>query len=279
MFRLPALLARTITPLLLTGVAMAAVPRPMPKAVDAAPTQREWNLVWQDEFEGPIDQLPDASRWGYDIGTNWGNNQLEWDSDRPENVSLDGEGHLRLIARQESLNGCAYSSARIVTRDLYEPTYGRYEARMKLPVGQGIWPAFWLLGANIEETPWPGCGEVDIMEYRGQQPQINWGTVHGPGYSGGGGVSHIFDLESGGFHQDFHVFAVEWGEDYIQWEIDGEVYGRVTPSDLNGDWVFNHPFYIIINIAVGGSFVGSPDSCTRFPQTMLVDWVRVYQEG
>ena len=240
--------------------------------------ERTWVLVWQDEFDGPAGQLPDPSSWGYDIGTDWGNGQLEWTTDRAENVSLDGNGNLRLTARQENWQGCQYTSARIVTRGLFEPVHGRVEARMQLPVGQGLWPAFWLLGADITEVGWPQCGEIDIMEYRGQQPSINWGTVHGPGYSGGGGFSQIFDLGDAGFHQGFHTFRVDWSPGAIEWRVDDILYHTVSPQDVPGQWVFDHPFYIILNIAVGGTFVGAPDECTRFPQTLLVDWVRVYQD-
>jgi len=235
------------------------------------------NLVWEDEFDGPAGQLPDPTHWDFDIGTNWGNNQLEYDTDRPENVSLDGEGHLVITAREEQYNGCDYTSARIVTRDLFEPTYGLFEARIKLPVGRGMWPAFWLLGADIETVSWPACGEIDIMEYIGNIPNTVYATVHGPGYSGGGGVGHHYTLPSGTFDAGYHIFSASWGVDYISWYVDGIHVQTVNPSDLPGEWVFDHPFYIIINLAVGGNWPGSPDDSTVFPQTMLIDWVRVYQ--
>jgi beta-glucanase (GH16 family) len=242
---------------------------------------REWSLIWQDEFSGAENQSPDPAKWGYDIGTGaggWGNNQQEYDTDLPTNVSQDGNGNLRIIAREESYGGMQYTSARIVTRDLFEPTYGKFEARIKLPFGQGIWPAFWLLGANITEVSWPQCGEIDIMEYLGHQPSYAYGTVHGPGYSGGGGPSAVYNLSPDGFHEDFHVFTIEWGVDYIHWYIDDNYYHSVHPWTVNGDWVFDHPFYMILNVAVGGHWPGYPDECTIFPQTMLIDWVRVYEE-
>jgi len=235
------------------------------------------NLIWEDEFEGPAGQLPDATRWDFDIGTNWGNNQLEWDTDHPENVSLDGEGHLAITAREESYQGCDYTSARIVTRDLFEPTYGLFEARIRLPVGRGIWPAFWLLGANIETVSWPACGEIDIMEYIGHAPNTIYTSVHGPGYSGGGCVTDHYILAEGTFDSGFHVFSASWGVDFIDWYVDGVHIFSVDPGDLSGSWVFDHPFYIILNLAVGGNWPGSPDDTTVFPQTMLIDWVRVYQ--
>lgn len=234
-------------------------------------------LAWADEFEGPAGQLPDADNWDYDIGTNWGNNQLEYDTDRPENVSLDGSGHLAITAREESYLGQDYTSGRIVTRDLFERTYGRFEARIKLPTGQGIWPAFWLLGVDIETVGWPACGEIDIMEYRGQAPSTVLGSLHGPGYSAGQAISETLVLSDGRFDNSYHVFAVEWRSDSIKWFVDDVNYHTVNRGEQSGDWVFDRPFYIILNVAVGGNFVGPPDASTVFPQTMLIDWVRVYQ--
>ena len=170
----------------------------------------EWKLVWEDDFEGPAGTAPNATNWKYDIGTDWGNAQLEYDTDRLENVALDGSGNLLITARRESYMGRQYTSGRITTAGKREFTYGRYEARIRAPIGQGIWPAFWLLGANITTVSWPRSGEIDIFEYRGQEPAINHGTMHGPGYSGGGGITRKYTLPSGGFNDDFHVFAVEW---------------------------------------------------------------------
>ncbi len=236
-------------------------------------------LAWQDEFEGPSGQLPDSTKWDYDIGTDWGNAQLEYDTKRPENVSLDGEGNLAITAREESYMGRDYTSARIVTRGKFEPTYGRIEARIKLPTGQGIWPAFWMLGSNFSSVGWPQCGEIDIMEYRGQEPKIIHGSLHGPGYSGGNAITRRYYLEDGRFDNEFHTFAVEWEAGVIRWYIDEIEYQTVYPSLVDGEWVFNHAFYIILNVAVGGNYVGPPDESTVFPQTMLIDYVRVYSWG
>jgi len=236
-----------------------------------------WSLVWQDEFDGQAGLSPDSMKWGYDIGTDWGNAQLEYDTDRPANVSLDGEGNLAIVARRESYLGRDYTSARIVTRDLFEPAYGRIEARIKLPVGPGIWPAFWMLGNDIETVNWPQCGEIDIMEYRGQLPSTVYGSLHGPGYSGGEALSRKYKLEDGQFNTDFHLFAVEWNPGVIRWYVDSVNYLTIRPEHVDGEWVFDHPFYIILNIAVGGYFVGPPDSTTVFPQTMLIDYVRAYE--
>ena len=238
----------------------------------------EYGLIWQDEFEGPAQQLPDAEKWQFDIGTDWGNSQLEWDTDRAANVSLDGAGHLAITAREEDYAGQPYTSGRIKTKGLFEQVRGRFEARIQLPVGQGIWPAFWLLGADIDEVPWPMCGEIDIMEYRGQEPRVLHGSLHGPGYSGGSALTRSHILGQGGFHLGFHEFAVEWTEDSITWLVDGFVYHTVTPADLppGTTWVYDHPFFILLNVAVGGGWPGAPDETTVFPQTMLVDHVRVY---
>ncbi len=259
----------------LTGVALSLAACGGPSGSELV----EWQLVWEDEFQGPAGQPPDPAKWGYDIGTDWGNAQLEYDTDRPENVSLDGNDHLAITAREESYLGQNYTSARINTRGLFEPTGGRFEARIRLPKGQGIWPAFWLLGANIETVGWPACGEIDIMEYRGQEVSRIHGSLHGPGYSGGQAVTRRLDLVGDRFDTGFHVFAVEWGDDCINWFVDDSLYQTITPSDLPGRWVFDHSFYIILNVAGGGGFVGPPNANTSFPQTMLVDWVRVYEEA
>ncbi len=245
------------------------------------PVPLEWTLAWQDEFEGAAGQSPDPARWRFDIGTDWGNQQLEYDTARPQNASLDGAGNLAIIAREENYLESEYTSARINTRGLFEQARGRFEARIKLPIGQGIWPAFWALGNDFGTVGWPTCGEIDIMEYRGQEPNVILGTIHGPGYSGGNSVGTRYTLPGANFNDDFHVFAVEWSESRITWFVDDVVYRVLTPADLpaGGRWVFDHPFFMILNVAVGGNFVGPPDESTVFPQTMLVDWVRVYRSG
>jgi beta-glucanase (GH16 family) len=248
------------------------------------PAVRPLVLTWSDEFDGPAGQAPDTvTRWRYDVGTNWGNNQLEYDTNRTENVSLDGQGHLVIVARREDYLGSAYTSARINTRGHFQQARGRFEARLRLPSGQGLWPAFWLLGADISQVPWPGCGEIDIMEYRGQEPSVVHGSLHGPGYSGGSALTQAFTLPVGRFDTGFHVFAVDWSAERVTWSVDGIEYRTVTPADLPKDangvrasWVFDHPFFVILNVAVGGSFVGGPGPDTSFPQTMTVDYVRVY---
>lgn len=241
---------------------------------------RNWALTWSDEFDGPVGQSPNTDNWAYDIGTGnngWGNGEFQYYTDRKENVSLDGEGHLVITARRETFAGANFSSARINTKARFSQAFGRFEARIKTPYGPGVWPAFWMLGDNIDEVNWPQCGEIDIMELRGQQPDIIHGTLHGPGYSGGGAVTGSYSLENNRFDNDFHLYAVEWYQDRIDFFVDDFLYNRITPEDVSGEWVYDQPFFLILNVAVGGNFVGFPTSQTPFPQTMIVDYVKVYK--
>jgi beta-glucanase (GH16 family) len=245
--------------------------------------QRNYQLVWSDEFNGSVGESPDTAKWQFDIGVGpnndgWGNAELEYYTNRPVNASIDSNGNLAITARSELYSGSAFTSARIKTTGLFEQSYGRFEARIKAPWGPGIWPAFWLLGANVGEIGWPQCGEIDIMELRGQKPNMINGTLHGPGYSGAGGITKIFAFENDRFDVGFHLFAIEWGMDYIDFFVDNTLYQRITPDKVTGNWVFDHPFFIILNVAVGGNYVGFPTSQTPFPQTMLVDYVKVYKE-
>lgn len=261
------MLLRALTALLGAGLSFGSCSSTEPQP---------YQLVWEDDFVGAAGAAPDASNWGYDIGTDWGNAQLEWTTDRRENSALDGNGNLVITARQESFNGRNYTSARLTTAGKREFTYGRFEARIKNPIGQGIWPAFWLLGANIAEVGWPRTGEIDIMEYRGQEPTINHGSLHGPGYSAGNAITRRYTSPVP-LNDDFHVFAVEWDPGEIRWYVDDQIYHLVKRGDQRGDWVFNHDFYIILNIAVGGGFVGPVGPSTTFPQQLIVDYVRVYR--
>ncbi len=242
---------------------------------------KDWQLVWSDEFNGAAGESPDSTKWAYDIGTGpyndgWGNAELEYYTDRTSNVSMDGTGKLAITALRESYSGSSFTSARIKTMGMFEQTYGRFEARIKTPYGPGIWPAFWLLGSNITTVGWPQCGEIDILEIRGQKPNVMNGTVHGPGYSGGASITKTFALENDRFDADFHIFAIEWDESKIDFFVDNTLYQRITPDKLTGEWVFNTPFFMILNLAVGGNYVGFPTNQTPFPQTMYVDYVRVY---
>lgn len=240
-------------------------------------TPSPWNLVWSDEFDG---KEIDRSKWTFDLGaTGWGNSEMELYTDRPENVRLE-DGMLVIEARKEAepVMGHEYTSARLKTQALASWTYGRIEARLKIPYGQGIWPAFWMLGDDILRSGWPACGEIDIMENIGKEPNIIHGTVHGQGYSGGGGLGGLYTLSQGRFADDFHVYAIEWQPESIRWYVDDTLFLTVTSQDTGGKkWVFDHPFFIILNLAIGGGWPGYPNETTVFPQYLHVDYVRVYQ--
>jgi beta-glucanase (GH16 family) len=231
-----------------------------------------YRLVWQDEFN--TDGSLDDANWVFDLGGGgWGNNELQTYTNDPQNIIIE-DGSLKITAINNDGN---YTSARIKTQGKFDQEYGRFEASIKLPWGPGIWPAFWMLGSDIETNPWPGCGEIDIMEYRGQQPSLIHGSVHGPGYSGGAAITKSYGLMNDRFDVSFHLFAVEWGADFIRYYVDDTLYQEIRPGDLTGEWVFDHPFFLILNVAVGGNYVGFPTPDTPFPQTMYVDYVRVYQ--
>lgn len=242
------------------------------------PTTGEWTLVWSDEFDGSNGSLPDSSKWVMETGGNgWGNNELQYYTNRTENVQQQ-DGNLIITARKESYNGAAYTSARLKTAGKFEQAYGKFEARIKIPAGQGIWPAFWMLGNDIDTVCWPGCGEIDIMENIGKEPAMIHGTIHGPGYSGGNAIGKSYTLPSGNFADDFHVFAIEWELNTIRFYVDGNLYATQTNASIpaGAKWVYNHPFFMLLNVAVGGNWPGNPDQTTVFPQAMLVDYVRVY---
>ena len=233
-----------------------------------------WALVWSDEFDGAA---LDRSKWTPVTGGHgWGNRELQFYTARPENVRVGG-GMLTIEARKERYQGREYTSARLKTAGLKETRYGRYEARIKIPKGQGIWPAFWMLGADIDSAGWPKSGEIDIMEIIGREPGNAYGTLHGPGYSGEHGFSKASALEGAQYGDDFHVFAVEWEPGQIRWYRDGIHYHTATPGLVKGEWVFDHPFFVLLNLAVGGAWPGNPDATTEFPRQMLVDYVRVYR--
>jgi beta-glucanase (GH16 family) len=236
----------------------------------------DWQLVWSDEFDGTN---VDTTKWAFDLGDGgWGNSELEYYTSRTNNARIE-DGQLVIEARQESYSGSSYTSARLLTKGKWSWTYGRIEARIKIPRGQGLWPAFWMLGANIGTAGWPTCGEIDIMENIGREPTIVHGTAHGPGYSGGNGIGGPYSLPGGAaFADDFHIYAVEWTTNQIKWFVDGHQYFMVAPANLpNGTtWVFTQPQFVLLNVAVGGSWPGNPDGTTTFPQRMTVDYVRVY---
>ena len=243
-------------------------------------------IVWQDEFDGPAGATFDRVKWTADTGgSGFGNQERQFYTIRPENVALDGNGHLVITARVDSgyscwYGACSYSSARLKTQGVFAHAYGRFEARLRVPHGQGLWPAWWMLGTNIAGVGWPQSGEIDVMENIGREPNIVHGTVHGPGYSGASGIGRADTLAQGAYADDFHVFAISWQPQEIRWTVDGRQYNRLTPADLpaGANWVFDHPFFLLLNVAVGGSWAGDPDASTTFPQQMVVDYVRVYNE-
>ncbi len=233
-----------------------------------------WNLTWHDEFDGKV---IDASNWTYDIGGGgWGNGEAEYYTSRTENVRLEN-GLLVIESHQEKFEGSYYTSARIKTQGLQSFQYGRIEARLKVPAGKGLWPAFWMLGSNISQKGWPDCGEIDIMEYVGKEPDLIMGTLHGPGYSGALGLTK-WNRQEYNIADDFHTYAIEWDKNQISWFYDEVKYHTLTRSDVGTDrWVFDQPFFIILNLAVGGQLAGMIGLDTVFPAQYLVDYVRVYQ--
>ena len=256
-------------------------------AVPVMPQAPEWKLVWADEFDGPDNSAVDASRWVLETGGGgWGNNELETYTKRLENAHIES-GSLVISAIKETYTGSDgitrnYTSARLKTQGRFEQRYGRFEARLKLPSGQGLWPAFWMLGNDIASAGWPACGEIDIMENVGREPSTVHGTIHGPGYSGGSGIGAALTLPGGQrFSDDYHVFALEWEPDSLRWKVDGVLFQTRTPADLPAGrrWVFDHPHFILLNLAVGGNWPGSPDATTTFPQKLSVDYVRVYERS
>ena len=249
-------------------------------ALAITPALPQTRLIFQDEFEGAAGSPPDPTKWTYDLGAGgWGNNELERYTDARVNVEQDGRGHLLVRATKNSSG--QFESARIKTQGRFSFTYGRVEARMKLPRGQGVWPAFWMLGNDIQTVAWPACGEIDIMENIGREPNTIHGTIHGPGYSGAHGIGAPFVFEKSELPSDsYHVYAVDWRPNRIDFLVDGSVYQTITPEELPAGtkWVYDHRFFLLLNLAVGGSWPGAPDATTVFPQELSIDWIRVYSQ-
>jgi beta-glucanase (GH16 family) len=250
-----------------------------------------WVEVWNDEFDGPAGARVDSTKWNYETTDGckegicgWGNNEKEYYTDAPENIALNGEGQLAIVARRAPsglacyYGACRYTSGKITTRDKMLAEPGRVEARIKLSPGQGLWPAFWMLGHTVPSLPWPACGEIDIMENKGSQPRTSSSALHGPGYSGETPFAHAHPLERGTLSSDYHIFAVEWDSLRVQYFVDGVRHYSVTRDQVQhyGQSVLDRPYFVILNLAVGGHFDGDPASDAIFPATMLVDYVRVY---
>jgi beta-glucanase (GH16 family) len=263
---------------LLSGCCIACDPkRPEPRTV--------WTLSWNDEFSTPDGSSPDPTKWTYDLGgKGWGNRELESYTNREENAHIEN-GNLIITALEEPYTGADgvtrdYTSARLKTQGLFSQAYGRFEARIKIPQGQGLWPAFWMLGEDIRTAGWPKSGEIDIMENVGKEPGTIHGSLHGPSTSAKtSDLTAIYTLPGDlRLADDFHLYAVEWEPDTIRFYVDSGLYATFLSSQWphGGRWVFDHPFFIILNVAVGGDWPGNPDASTKFPQSMLVDYVRVY---
>jgi beta-glucanase (GH16 family) len=247
-------------------------------------------LAFKDEFNKSLNSPIDTSKWTAEIGGGgWGNQELQSYTNSIENAYHDGQGSLiiKAIKLTPPLNlscwygPCQYTSARLITKQKFDRKYGKFEARIKIPRSQGMWSAFWMLGSNIDTVGWSTCGEIDIMENIGREPLTVHGTIHGPGYSGANGISSSFNLANNqNFADDFHVYATEWTENKIAFYVDGNLYKTITPNDLpqGADWVFNHSFFMILNLAIGGPWGGNPDNTTVFPGIMMIDYVRVYRK-
>ena len=251
----------------------------------ARPPTPGFILVWSDEFSSANGSAPDSTRWTYDLGGGgWGNQELQSYTSRPQNVQIQ-KGNLVITALQENYTGTDgiarnYTSARLKSQNLFAQAYGRFEARIKIARGQGIWPAFWMLGNDITQNGWPKCGEIDLMENIGREPGIIHGSLHGPSSVAptSDRTSTIFLPAGQNYADDFHVYAIEWEPGAVRFYLDSNNYATFTEDQWpsGGQWVFDHPFFIILNLAVGGVWPGNPGSTTQFPQQMLVDYVRVY---
>jgi beta-glucanase (GH16 family) len=252
-----------------------------------AAKEKSWVLVWSDEFNGVNGSAVDSSKWVAETGGNgWGNKELEYYTSRTQNA-YQQDGDLVIKAARERYTGPNgvtrdFTSARLKTQGTFSQTYGRFEARIKIPRGQGMWPAFWMLGDDIGKVDWPACGEIDIMENIGKEPGTIHGSIHGPGYVGEAGLEASYKLSSGRqFADDFHIYSVEWEPETIRLYVDDQLYSARRRADLKPGWKwpFDHPFFLLLNVAVGGDWPGDPDTTTVFPQSMLVDYVRVYRRS
>jgi beta-glucanase (GH16 family) len=256
----------------------------------SAPAQIVYRkLAFRDEFNKTANAPIDSSKWTAEIGGGgWGNQELQYYTNSGENAYHNGAGSLVIKAIKKDLpptfncwyGQCKYTSARLITKGKFDQKYGRFEARIKIPKGQGMWSAFWMLGNNIDAVGWAQCGEIDVLENIGREPFTVHGTIHGPGYSGANGIGAPFNLpDNKKFADDFHVYAAEWSENKIAFYVDGKLFKTISPTDLPAgkQWVFDHPFFMILNLAIGGNWGGAPDATTVFPQEMLIDYVRVYR--
>jgi beta-glucanase (GH16 family) len=265
---------------LLAGAVLAAASTSAAAAGPPPSAPEGMTLVWSDEFDA---RTIDRTNWTFDLGGGgWGNGEAQYYTDREVNARLE-DGQLVIELHQERYEDAYYTSARLKTQGLREFQYGRIEARIRVPEGAGTWPAFWALGAQFDPSSsdpahqWPNVGEIDIMEYVGREPDLTMGTIHGPGYAGAGGLTR-WNRQDHDIADAFHVFAIEWDADGIEWFYDDETFYAVGPDDLgNRDWVFDQPFFLILNLALGGTLGGNIALDLEFPIRYEVDYVRVYQ--
>lgn len=257
------------------GPVITTTPPVTSSAVNADPRDfaQYTELVWSDEFS---DTSLDAAKWTPEVKDVWYNNELQATTSSRNNINVTG-GNLNITAIKENYNGRTFTSGRIITKGKKDFNYGRVDVRAKLPKGKGVWPAIWMLGSNDSTVPWPGCGEIDIMELRGSIPNINNTTMH----YGTSNADHKYKgtqytLPTGDFSTDFHTFSAVRSLNQMQFFVDGNLYYTFKSSDAS-PYPFNNPFYVILNLAIGGDFDGNPDASTTFPQTMQVDYVRYYQ--
>jgi beta-glucanase (GH16 family) len=289
----PAMKAPRVAPVLaaVACVASSLACAPHAPSIASPASSGPWVQVWTDEFDGPAGARVDTTKWRYETADGctegicgWGNGEKEYYTDSPDNVALNGQGQLMIVARPAPAGlacyygPCRYTSGRISTRGKMLVLPGRVEARIALPAGQGLWSAFWMLGHSWPTTPWPACGELDVMENRGSDPTTTSSALHGPGYSGTTPFIHVNPLARGTSSGNFHTYAVEWDSLRVRFLVDDAVHYTITRGEAErfGRSVLDQPFFVILDLAVGGTFDGDPQSDAIFPATMRVDYVRVY---
>jgi beta-glucanase (GH16 family) len=256
------------------GTKPGATPAPIASAPTPTPAGGPWTLVFADEFDTPGSL--DPAKWGYEIGS-IRNNELQYYTSRSENVRLEG-GNLVIEGRKEAYQGYGYTSASVNTKKRFEFQYGKVEVRAKIPSGVGTWPAIWMLGANIDQVGWPSCGEVDIMENVGFDPLKIYGTIHTLAGSGGNGKGSNVTLANP--WEDFHVYAIEWYADRIDFFVDGQKYFTYANDGSSRAWPFDKPQYLLLNLALGGAWGGQKGmDDSAFPHRYLIDYVRIYKRG
>jgi beta-glucanase (GH16 family) len=269
---------RPPTPVLFAAVALLGAACTSGNVIGTEPSEGGWTLVWSDEFDGPSGAAPDPTRWNVDDGVATANDELEYYTARPVNIELDGAGDLAIhLLRDSSFAGHDYTSGRVTSEGHFSQRYGRFEARIRMPWGQGVWPAFWMLGDNCAVVGWPNCGGIDVVEAYGQERSTVRAGIHALGYPDTELVRAYVAPGAVFLSDAFHLYAVEWDAGEIRWYVDDVLWQTRHPADVpvGASWPFDHPFVMILDVAIGGRFAGAPDAGTMLPQTMLVDYLRV----